>query len=188
MARGASEALKTEIAKSALQPIHLIDIIFDDFTFSMTDAYKSQEFDGKTYLAYGWTLNFTNIIENTQFQISEITGTLSAVDQSLVSAYLNNQYIGRTVKIYQAALDTTDDLLISSPLLIFNGEMTSVMLQENPDDGSSVLEVVVSNNFSDFQRKRYRTTNNENLQFHFPGDKGFEFADIIIQDIKWGAL
>ena len=72
MSRGLSEAYKAEIAKSSLQSIYLLDIYFDDITFSMTDAYKKIDYDGRTYLAYGWMINFTNIVDRVTYEFENI--------------------------------------------------------------------------------------------------------------------
>jgi len=185
MDRGASAGYLTELAKSAKQMCHLVQVIFDDEAFYLTDAYKNITYDGDEYIAEGHLLEFSDIDELTELQVSEVTLSLSGVDQQFVSAFLSHRYIDRTVKIYKALLDSSD-ALISDPILIFDGRMDKPRIRDNPDDGKSIVAVSATNHWVDFERKGGRRTNHEEQQLHFPGDMGFEFASEIITDIKWG--
>jgi len=45
---------------------------------------------------------------------------------------------------------------------------------------------VGSRMWSDFERTAGRRTNDNDQQVYYPGDRGFQFADDALKDIKWG--
>jgi len=185
MDRGSSSAFQTEIVKGQNRPVHLVEVVFDDETVYMTDAYKAITFDGNSYTAIGHFMGFSDIEEAAEVMVSSVTLSLSGIDQVWISNVLNKEYIDRTVKIYTAFLNDAQALVID-PVLIFEGRMDSPAISENPDTGQSTVSVSATNSWVDFTRKTGRHTNHEEQQVHFSGDKGFEFASEIVKDIIWG--
>ena len=58
--------------------------------------------------------------------------------------------------------------------------------QINDSTTSSVLKLDLESYFANSGQVNGRITNNTTQQRFFSGDKGFEFADQIIKDLKWG--
>jgi len=183
--RGATAAVIAEVAKQANQPFHLAEAVFDGETVRMTDAYRNVIWNGYEYIAVGYLLEFSDIKETATLQVSEITVSLSGIDQTLVSVFLSQNYIDRSFIIYKALFDE-NFAIISNPIPIFEGRMDDPVIDEDPDSGKSVISVRVSNHWVDFERIPGRHTNNEEQQLHYPGDKGFEYASEIVKDIWWG--
>jgi len=184
--RGASAAFKAELALAKNQPIHLVQVALDSGTTYVTDAYKTIAYGGHDYLALGHLLGFSDIEESVQLQVSNLTLSLSGVDQSYIALFLGEAYIDRTVKIYKALLDVDDDSLVANPVLFFEGRMDQPVIQEDPDNGTCVLGVSCTNAWVDFERRPGRHTNHLEQQVHFPGDMGFEFASEVPKDLIWG--
>jgi len=185
MNRGSTTAFQNEIVKSANRPVHLAEIIFDDETVRMNDGYKTITYSGNDYLAVGHFMGFSNIQESVEVIVSKVTMSLSGVDQSMISRFLNKEYIDRTVKVYTAFL-TDAQVLVANPVLIFEGRMDTPVISDNPIAGASMVSVTATNTWVDFSRKTGRHTNHEEQQVFFAGDKGFEFASEIVKDIIWG--
>jgi len=185
MDRGSTSAFQTEVVKAANRPLHLVSVHFDDTTVYMTDGYKTITYSSNDYVPMGHLLGFSDIEEAAEVIVSNVTVTLSGVDQVWISNFLSKDYIDRTIKIYTAFLDSTE-ALVGDPVLIFEGRMDQPTIQEDPEAGSSVVSVSATNAWVDFSRKTGRHTNHEEQQIHFPGDKGFEFASEIVQDVIWG--
>ena len=183
--RGSTSAFQTEVVKLQNRPVHLVQVIFDDETVYMTDAYKTITYGGNDYAGVGHFMGFSDIEEAAEVMVSSVTLSLSGIDKVWISKVLNKNYIDRTVKIYTAFLDDSQTLIID-PVLIFEGRMDSPAIAENPDDGKSSVSVSATNSWVDFSRKTGRHTNNEEQQIHFSGDKGFEFASQIVKDVIWG--
>ena len=185
MNRGSTTAFQTELVKSANRPVHLAEVIFDDENVYMNDGYKNIVYDSKTYVAVGNFMGFSNITESVEVIVSKITLSLSGVDQSMISRFLNKEYIDRNVSIYTAFLNDAQTLVIN-PVLIFEGRMDSPVISDNPVKGTSTMTVTATNSWVDFSRKTGRHTNHEEQQVYFSGDKGFEYASEIVKDIVWG--
>jgi len=185
MNRGSTTAFQTELAKSANRPVHLAQVIFDDETVYMNDGYKTITYATNDYVAVGNFMAFSNIVEAVEVIVSKVTMSLSGVDGSMISRFLNKEYIDRTVKIYTAFLNDSQTL-IADPVLIFEGRMDSPVISDNPLSGTAVVSVSATNTWVDFTRKTGRHTNHEEQQVFFSGDKGFEFASEIVKDIIWG--
>ena len=185
MDRGSSSAFQTEVAKLQNKPVHLVSVHFDDETIYMTDGYKDITFGGNTYTGVGYFLGFSDIEEAVEVIVSNVTLTLSGIDQVWISKVLTKDYIDRTVKIWTAFLDSSETLVVD-PVLIFEGRMDRPVISENPEGGQSSVSVSATNAWVDFSRITGRHTNHEEQQIHFSGDKGFEFASEIVKDIVWG--
>lgn len=185
MDRGSTTAFQQEVVKSANRPVHLAEIIFDDETVRMNDGYKDITYSGNSYVAVGHFMGFSNIQEEVQVIVSKVTLSLSGVDQSMISRFLNKEYIDRTVKIYTAFLNASQTL-IADPVLIFEGRMDAPVITDDPVGGKSLISVTATNTWVDFSRKTGRHTNHEEQQIFFAGDKGFEYASEIVKDIVWG--
>ena len=183
--RGASTAVLTELAEAQNQPVHLVELMFDAAPIYVTDAWSTINWSGKTYIALGHFIGFSDIEESSEIQVASLTAQLSGVDQSLISAVLSQAYIDRTMRIYKAFL-AADMAVITSPVLIFEGRMDSPVIEENPDDGSCIVAVSATNAWVDFERKSGRHTNNSEQQMFFPGDLGFEFVSKMTAEVIWG--
>tara|TARA_R110000803_G_scaffold189457_1_gene251938 strand:+ start:592 stop:1158 length:567 start_codon:yes stop_codon:yes gene_type:complete len=185
MNRGSTTAFQQEVVKSANRPVHLAEVIFDDENVYMNDGYKTIVYDSKSYVAVGHFMGFSNIQESIEVMVSKITLSLSGVDQSMISRFLNKEYIDREVKIYTAFLDDAQNL-VADPVLIFEGRMDTPIITDDPIGGQSMMSVTATNTWVDFSRKTGRHTNHEEQQIFFPSDKGFEYASEIVKDIIWG--
>jgi hypothetical protein len=185
MDRSASASALTEISAQSNFPVHLVQLVFDDDTYYMTDAVRTIEWDSNEYTALGHFLGFSDIEETAELQVSSVTGSLSGVDQVYVSLFLSENYIDRTVNIYKAFLNNAE-AVISDPVLIFSGRISGVSIAENPDDGSCTIGMEVASQWVDFERRPGRHTTDSEQQIYFDGDKGFEFASEINKEILWG--
>ena len=187
MNRGSTTAFQNELVKPANRPVHLAEIIFDDENVYMNDGYKTITYDSKDYIAVGHFMGFSDIQEAVEVVVSKVTMSLSGVDQSMISRFLNKEYIDRPVRIYTAFLNTSQ-VLISNPVLIFEGRMDTPTISDDPLGGKSMMSVSATNSWVDFTRKTGRHTNHEEQQVFFAGDKGFEFASEVVKDIVWGKV
>jgi hypothetical protein len=183
--RGSTAAFQTEVVKLQNRPVHFVEVIFDDETIYMTDAYKDIIYNSNTYSAVGNFMGFSDIEEAAEVIMSSVTLSLGGIDQVWISRVLNKSYIDRTVKIYTAFLDDAQALIVD-PVLIFEGRMDSPTIIEDPDGGQSTVSISATNAWVDFSRKTGRHSNHEETQIHYPGDKGFEFASEIVKDVIWG--
>jgi len=186
MERGSTTEFKQELVKAQNHPVHLVEVEFDSGSVYMTDGFKMIIFDGDEYQAVGNFLGFSDIEETAEVIVSNVTLSLSGIDQVWISNILNENFIDRKVKIWTGFLDGFYLDLVTNPVLIFEGRMNQPTISENPESGESTVAVSCTNAWVDFSRKTGRHTNHEEQQIHFPGDKGFEFASEIIKGFTWG--
>lgn len=186
MDRSATAAFLAELLKSRSEPCHLIEYEFDDGTIYQTDAWKNIDWGGNSYVAQGHFLGFTGLRETFDLQIPTVTIALSAVDQTWIAVALTKDYIDRPVRIYKAFIDYVAGV-VSDPLLIFDGRMDAMPIHDDPDGGTCTIALTATNQWSDFERRPGRHTNNNEQQALFAGDLFFERAGQANRDIKWGA-
>ena len=185
MDRGATPAIVAELGKSQNQPFHLVEVLFDTVPAYMTDAWTTIVWDGKTYLALGNFIGFSDIEESSDLQVAGITVQLSGVNQTMISAVLAENYIDRQVIIRKGFFDA-NMAVIADPVIIFDGRMDSPVIEENPDEGTCTVGITATNAWVDFERKSGRHTNHEEQQIFFPGDLGFQYSSEVVTDIVWG--
>lgn len=184
--RDMTAGVLTEIAADVHQPIYLVKAEFDAGDFLATDADRDVTWGGDTYLRAAGFLAFDGLEETGQLLVNEISVTLSGVDTAAAMAkVLNDDFLDRRIRIWLAFMDA-DNAVISDPVLIFDGRMDAPTIQEDPDAGSSTVSVKGTPAWSDHGRRAGRHTNDEEQQFHFSGDLGFEYVSEVPKTITWG--
>lgn len=177
--------MQTELEKGKCFLVHLLDVTTSSTTVYITDAYRNLSYGGNTYTALGYLLGFSDIEEFAEIQVSSVTVSLTGVDQTMISTFLNYQYLERPLLIYKGAV-SNEGQLIADPVLSFSGRIKTATISENPDDGSSVFSVEAASRWTDFERRPGRHTNNHEQQHWFPNDRGMEYAHQTIERINWG--
>ena len=147
---------------------------------SETDAELNGEFIPQSSL-----LSISPIEEDANFQIGEVNVTLSGVTGAAIALLLRNPYLDRTVKIWRGLFDDEFNV-VDVPVLIFDGNISGAVISDDPAEGTSTVQVTVSSQWVDFERRNGNKTNDSEQQSRFPGDRGLEFAAESIRNILWG--
>jgi hypothetical protein len=184
MARGFTDEYIAELEKTANTPIRLVALQLQSETIYLTTAHRNVYYDGHTYLSAGYLLAIGEIEENSALQVSTLTMSLSGVDQSIVSAFLQHQFHNRDLVVYKAFLGSEDKLIFGGK--IFGGKITQAGITDDPEKGTTVIAVNASNHWADFGRRAGRRTNHNDQQLHFPNDMGLQFADRTLEQLGWG--
>lgn len=180
--RGATGAVLTEWTANECRPVHLLEVDFNPYLY-FTDAGNNVDWNSHTYLASQF-LGFSSIKETSELLANSCTVSLSGVDQSIVAALLQETYLHRRLKIRIAMLNG-NLLVVSSPVLIFDGYMTQPSIAVDPDNGQVNCSVEAVSLFQ-FDRTRGRHSNDTEQQRYFPGDRGFKQVISIPEKIFWG--
>jgi len=111
-----------------------------------------------TYSAQGQFLSYTTIGEDFDVKIGKFSINLSGLPSGYVDRFVNKEPELKRVCVYKAFLSTTDLSIVSSPILMYDGVIYNVGIQEN----SSTCQITVdcSSKFADFERTAGRKTNN----------------------------
>lgn len=179
MARGLSNALKTELANQNIKPILLVEMLFPT-PQRITNHYKNVSFNSNTYTSSSHLLSITNKSESAELNVANFTITLSAVDSAFTSIVLNNVVSNDEVSIDIGLLNSSDALI--DTYNYDKGFIESFRIDTN----KAIISIICTSHFSDFSRIAGRKTNEGSQQRFFATDKGFEFSALTVADLKWG--
>jgi hypothetical protein len=183
-----NSTLINAVERKVLQSYELVYI--DDIggeNVTITNAPFDITYLGYRYLAIGSLLNFTEIREETQFTISEMTITVSGLpswdnqDRSIMADLLEYDYIDHEVNVYRAFFDA--DTYLDS-VQIFNGRISNPIINDDPNN-TTTIGIIVSNNWIDYERTNGMITNNNRQIDLYPGDLAFQYTKDVIKDIQW---
>ena len=187
MSRGLHSDLVTELDTKNINAVHLVNITLASSSLAFTEnsfpLSSSISGSSTTYLSSGVLLDVSNVSESQGVQISRLNLTITGVDQTYIALVLNNNVIHDEVKIFRAFLDSSG-AIINNPFLLYHGFINSFQIVDNTS--TATLKLDLESYFANSMQVNGRITNNSTQQRFFSGDKGFEFADQIVRDLKWG--
>ena len=182
MTRLIDSATIAELAKDDFNLATLIRFDFSSVLY-LTDWDRDISALSATWNSSPHFLGVGDVKETSDLRVNTVDITLSGVEQSYVSLFLSQNYIDVPARIYRAVLDD-NDVVIGSPILVFNGVITSYDIQDSKSD--STVTVQIASHWKDFEKENGRKTNDNSQKIYFPNDEGFEFAAKTIKDLKWG--
>lgn len=211
MARNISTKLEEAASSTVTFPIIFVEAEFDSGTTRMWSGIGDLVWDTKTWTGGGSLLNVSSIEESTEVKAIGTRVGLSGIPSELLSIALQEDYQGRTLRVYLGAFEVdyafltqengsyilkedsdfisvfTDQDIIAEPVIIFSGRMDIMTIGEAGNTSS--IEVTVENRLIDFERTRERRYTSEDQKIDYPTDKGFEFVSSIQDtEIVWGKV
>lgn len=192
MPRDITAGVETELGADSCHPFYLYQITVADkttlveTTFYLTAYSRDLVWGGNTYVG-GLVMGHSDIEETIDQLETSCSVTLSGVDQTFISAFLNYDYLERSLVIYQGFIDESDYQIVTDPFKIFGGLMDAPNINEDVDTGLCTITVQASSHPYNMGRRMGRHTNDAEQQYYFPGDRGMEHAATIIHEIRWGA-
>ena len=179
--RGLIASVIAQLQSDSINTCHLIELKLPTPQY-LTDNGFPIEFESNTYQSSGYLLDIDSPKESTDLRVNSLDIELTAVNQTFIALFLNDDWINRQVIVRRAVLD--DDGSIIGTFIIFDGQITEFEVTEQDD--SATMTLSVASHWADFERTNGRLTNNNSQQFYFPGDLGFQYSANSIRDIKWG--
>lgn len=172
MSRNITTALKNETLAAKLEPVLLSLFDFQSGAVRVWTGIGDKTWDGNVYNGLGHLGNVSPIEESTDVRANGVGFQLSGVPSSLIATVLGDNYQGRTVKLWLAALNGSGGI-IADPYLLFAGRMDNVEIDEGAD--TAVIRIYAESRLIDLQRSRERRYTHEDQQIDFPGDLGLEY-------------
>ena len=111
-----------------------------------------------TYSAQGEFISYSNIGEDFDVKIGKFSINLSGLPTGYIDKFVNKEPELKRVCVYKAFLNTNDLQIVSSPILMYDGVIYNVAIQENQT--TCQITVDCSSKFADFERTAGRKTNN----------------------------
>jgi len=182
MARSLSGSLITELATDKLNPVDLVYIGVST-GYYYTDHYKNISFGGNTYQASTLLLGVSEASETSEVSVNDLVLKFSGADQTMISLFLNYDYMNKQAFVYRGFLDA-NQTLISDPFLLFDGRIENFNITET--DNTSEVAISIASHWADFDKIAGRKTNTNSQKLYFSTDKGFDFASQSVKEIKWG--
>lgn len=182
MSRTINASTLSALQGNSVRMAHLVKMGFDA-ELNITDYNHDIDYDGDTYSAASHFLGLDATQETQDLRVGTMSISLSGVDQSYISIFLNTEYINRQVQVWLAILDSSN-AIVGDPIKTFDGQISGYTLTEGRK--TCQINMNVSSHWADFERKAGRLTNNTSQQQYFPNDRGFRWAAKIKRDIKWG--
>lgn len=150
-----------------------------------------------TYQAQGDFLGFTGLTEDFDVRVGKFSISLSGVGNSYISKFIDTStsedtktnYEGSRVVVYKAFLSYVDLSIVGTPILLFDGQIFNVGIQET--NGSCTISVECSSLFADFDRTTGRKSNNGSNWLYQGStyDTSMEASGYVANsEYKWGRL
>ena len=170
MTRLIDSATIAELAKDDFNLATLIRFDFSSVLY-LTDWDRDISALSATWNSSPHFLGVGDVKETSDLRVNTVDITLSGVEQSYVSLFLSQNYIDVPSRIYRAVLDD-NDVVIGSPILVFNGVITNYDIQDSKSE--STVTVQIASHWKDFEKENGRKTNDNSQKIYFPNDEGFE--------------
>jgi len=191
MPRNLDSTVQDAITQTKILTADLIEIHFDAAVY-FTNANIDIRFDSptapdagvRTYTAQGQFLQFGNVKESGNITVNTLDISFTAVDLTTIGLVINNNYIDKRVVLYRCIFDTTGEFNTNKVFQFFDGRITAWKIAEAQE--TATLTIQCASQFADFEKTAGRTTSVASQQIFFSGDKGMEFSNQIVKDIKWG--
>ena len=170
------------LASTSIKHCLLIDIVVNDTTYYLSNAFGPLTFNGNTYTQLGNFLGMSEIQDDLRATNNQINIQLTGIptddgSPSYMNIALNSNLKGSRVKIYRAFFDTAGNYTPSQVYLRFDGYVSNFSLNENWDQDNKMTSSTIGiqcANIHAIIEKQYsgRRTNETDQQFWYPGDTG----------------
>ena len=191
------EALAIELRKKSDNSLEKIYITNAPHDVTISDTDSAGTTADKTFTTLGGFLGFSQIAEERLFTTSEITISLSGIPAfgktaddgsgntvtlNFIQQFLNYNYVDHPVRIYRVFFD--ENVTNLGSMLMFDGRISAPVIEDDPQDTTTVAATCASH-WQDYERSNGQITNDNRQQSLYTGDRAFQYASKVIQDITW---
>ena len=182
MPRSLSTALQTQVSSTATKTAFLVELGLST-TIRLTDWYSNVTYNSNSYEAGGSFLTVDTTTETGQLQVNEINLGFSNITDQVRTLVQDGSFTDKTVEIYLAYFDEAETLV--GAINYFTGQIRNVVVSEAIE--SSVLSMTVASHWANWNLTKGRHYSDESQQSFSSGDRGFEFATQVKNDVRWGS-
>lgn len=149
----------------------------------LTDAGHDIVFNGQTYISSGLVAAVSGIKQQQELRVSSVDMRFSAVDQSIVALFSNENQQNRKVIVSTLLLENDTHVpigLISTLTNIVN------KYSIDDDENGATISVNVSNFLAEFDAVRAIRTTQASFQRFYADSTAFINSKDVGNDLKWG--
>lgn len=132
------------------------------------DSTTAPDAGTNTYSAQGEFISYTAIDETFDVVVGKFQISLSGLPSGYIDKFIGKNVEGQRVVVYKAFMDLNDFTIIQTPILMYDGTIYNVAIQESQNTCTIGLDI--TSQFADFERAAGRKTNNWS-NWYFQGEK-----------------
>lgn len=184
MSRELHSSVRLELSAAHIKYMFMVDLQLDSGSIAFNGSLSNYDYDEKIFVGAGNLGSVSSVTEDNNLDPSSCSITLSAVNQALLSAFLDEEILNRKAIVYVALLDESNQI-IGEPFVYFDGLMEPPKITYG---NSATILIDIKDRLAIWNRdKTQHLTNEEQIKQH-PSDKGLEFVNAIAsKEIVWPA-
>jgi len=183
LTRTITGATKTASEADQFSPILFLELDFTSGFIRLNSTVSDFTFLSNVFTGVGDLGEISTVSEKGDIESTSITVGLTGVPSTFISTALNEDYQGRSGKLWLGFIDSAG-VLIVDPTLIFSGRMDTMPIVIGGNDNK--VQITIESRLSDLFRPRIRRYNNADQQERYTGDKGMEFVEQMVEkELIW---
>lgn len=196
MSRDVSQDVKDELKNNRVTFAILLETSFDSGTNRTWTGHDDLVIDidddntDETFHPVGEFMQVDSIAEADEIRAEGIQVTLQAVPTDHTDRLddaLDEAFQGDPAKMWLAFINIEDESVIGDPLLMFDGRMDTMTIQENPESLTATL--TIESVLRDLKKPRNRRYTPQDQKERFPNDKGLDFIpQMKNKQLQWGSI
>ncbi len=172
------------VAAKVVASIHFADLDFSSGHVRVHTGLGTISWGGYDWLGVGSFGTVDGLEESAELERKTVTYTLSGIPNDLISVVLNEDYQGRSAKIYLGFFSSITAQLVADPELLDSGKMD---VSDTDEGDTCTVTITAESRVAAWSRTQERRYTDAEQQAQYPGDKGLEFISQAAQkEVAWG--
>ena len=181
---GITTAISNRLADDHQQLFIAVKAEFDTDDISIWTGNDDITLNSETYVGAGTLLTISGVEENRELKSSGVSISLSAMDETVLSYALTENYQNRPVTILMGFLMGGSNES-AGEVTIFKGRMVNLTINDDPNGSTVVIDA--ENRLVDLERPSNLRYTAESQQFLHSGDTSFNrIQQLQDKQITWG--
>ncbi len=184
MSRGMDASNEAAVAADVIIPIQFAELNFESGYVRVHTGIGTITWGGYDWLGVGQLGSVDGLEERAELLRKVVTYNLAGVPDDLIAAALDENYLGRSAKVYIGFLNTSTYQLVATPELQDAGLMDTSKAKQG---AQCAMAITAESRIASWSRPVERRYTDAEQQAKYPGDKGLEFISQAAQkEIVWG--
>lgn len=183
MSRTTTGAFDTALAGDHVPLLVFIALDLELGMLRVTNCGQNLAWNGFTWLGMGRLGRVEAIRENSSIENDTLRLQLSGVPNDLIARVQAENLQKRDVTIWLAPLDD-EYRVLADPVIVWAGRMDAPYIET---EKTSTVVIFAQSRLGDLERARTRRYNDADQKAEYPDDRGFEYAEQMVEKtLPWG--